>query len=85
MADDEESLDDILSTAATPEVETTTPEAEKPEGQNRDEHGRFAPKGDEQQPETEQPEGEQDHENEPEGTHNAPVEAVVAERRKRQR
>ena len=84
MADDEESLDDILSTAVTPEVETpTTPEAEQPEGRTRDEHGRFAPKaGDE--PDTEEPEGEPDHEDQPEGQHNAPVAAVAAERRKRQ-
>lgn len=83
MADDEESLDDILSTSATPEVGTTPPEAEQPQGVNRDEHGRFAPKaGDE--PETEQPEGEQEHEEEPEGEHNAPVAAVRAERQKRQ-
>lgn len=82
MADDEESLDDILSTAA-PVVETPPPEAEQPEGRNRDEHGRFAPKaGDE--PETEQPEGESEHEEQSEGEHNAPVASVVAERRKRQ-
>ena len=84
MADDEESLDDILSTAATPAVETPTPEAEQPEGRNRDEHGRFAPKEASDDPEPEQPEGEQDHEEEPEGEHNAPVAAVRAERQKRQ-
>lgn len=84
MADDEESLDDILSATETPEVENT-PEAEKPQGQNRDEHGRFAPKGEsEPEPDPEQPEGEQEHEEEPEGQHNAPVAAVAAERRKRQ-
>jgi len=84
MADDEESLDDILSTSATPVVDTPTPEAEQPQGINRDEHGRFAPKGDEQQPDALEPEGEQDHEEEPESQHNAPVAAVAAERRKRQ-
>ncbi len=84
MADDEESLDDILSPkgTTTPEIESSEVEPEKSEPA-RDEHGRFAPKGEAEpevgaeQPETpEEPEAEQEH--------NAPVGAVIAERRKAQ-
>lgn len=82
MADDDESLDDILSTPVkAPEAETPeTPEAEQPSGPVRDEHGRFAPKGDEEAEQIEQPEAEQGAEPE----HNAPIGAVMAERRKAQ-
>lgn len=83
MADDDESLDDILSTPSkntTPEIET--PEAEPvPSEPVRDEHGRFAPK------QEAEPEPEQVEEPAPETEHEqprAPVAAVVAERRGRQ-
>lgn len=84
MADDEESLDDILS----PSSKTTTPEIESTEAQPvtpepvRDEHGRFAPKAEEptvveEQPETpEQPEAEAEH--------GVPVGAMVEQRRRAQ-
>lgn len=84
MADDDESLDDILSGPVTPEIETEEPEQQ--EGQNRDEKGRFAPKGDETEPEvTDEPEGEPEaveHEGEPDKKQPPP--GVLEERRKRQ-
>jgi hypothetical protein len=82
MADDEESLDDILSTPATPVKEA--PEAETPAEPVRDEHGRFAPKHGDEEPEAPETPPEQVPDEEPEGEHNAPVASVVAERRKRQ-
>lgn len=81
MADDDESLDDILSTPGkAPEAEIPeTPEAEQP-GPVRDEHGRFAPKGEDEPEAHEEPEAEPGTEPE----HNAPIGAVMAERRKAQ-
>ena len=84
MADDDESLDEILSGNKTvPEITTEAqPESTEPA---RDEHGRFAPKeGEEAQPEAEAEQQEQPEAEAPEGEHDAPVAAVVAERRKRQ-
>lgn len=92
MADDEESLDDILSPskpvdthATTPEIESTEAEPEQQEGQNRDEKGRFASKDGEAAPEVEErPEGEPEtaeHEGEPD---KKPPPGVIEERRKRQ-
>ncbi len=82
MADDDESLDEILSTPIKPVAEVET-EVEQPTEPVRDEHGRFAPKGDEEEPEVteEQPEVVPEAETE---EHNAPVAAVIAERRKAQ-
>lgn len=82
MADDDESLDDILSAPVTPVTEGHEEQAEQPDGRLRDEHGRFAPKDEPEQPEDE--EGRPEPDDEPEGEHNAPVASVVAERRKRQ-
>lgn len=81
MADDDESLDDILSTPVTPVKEAPEEQAET-DGRVRDEHGRFAPKGEPEEPIDE--EGRPEPDEEPEGEHNAPVASVVAERRKRQ-
>lgn len=80
MADDDESLDEILSTPIKPAPEAE-PEVEQPAAPIRDEHGRFAPKGDEE-PEVTAEQPEEGHETDDE--HNAPVASVVAERRKRQ-
>jgi hypothetical protein len=84
MADDDESLDEILSTPIKQPVAEVEAEGEQPSEPVRDEHGRFAPKpGDEDEPEVteEQPEAEPEAETE---EHNAPVAAVIAERRKAQ-
>lgn len=81
MADDDESLDEILSAPVTTEPETT--EVEKPSEPVRDEHGRFAPKSGDGEP-NEPIEGEPGDEPPPETEHNAPVAAVIAERRKAQ-
>jgi hypothetical protein len=82
MADDDESLDEILSTPTKGSEAPQTEEQPAP-GPARDEHGRFAPKEGEEPPnveaEAEQPDAEQ-----PEAEHNAPVAAVIAERRKAQ-
>jgi len=82
MADDDESLDEILSTPIKPvaEVEAEVEQSSEPV---RDEHGRFAPKPGDEEPEVteEQPEVTPEAETE---EHNAPVAAVIAERRKAQ-
>lgn len=84
MADDDESLDDILSTSIPTESEVDPPEAAEPTGPSRDEHGRFAPKeASDHEVTTEEPEEPTDPET-PEGEHNTPVAAVIAERRKAQ-
>lgn len=88
MADDDESLDDILSNAAPAPAGGNRREAEAEQSTERprDEHGRFAPKAeapepeDDAEPEAEEPEPEPEAETE----HNAPVAAVIAERRKAQ-
>jgi hypothetical protein len=84
MADDDESLDEILS--GTPKAEPEAkPEAEpQPTDPPRDEHGRFAPKEGEETPEAATEEPEAEAEPQPEAEHNAPVAAVIAERRKAQ-
>lgn len=82
MADDDESLDEILSTPIKPVAEVEA-EVEQPSEPVRDEHGRFAPKPGDEEPEVteEQPEVTPEAETE---EHNAPVAAVIAERRKAQ-
>lgn len=79
MAADVESLDEILSGPSTSTPET--PEAEQPSALQRDDHGRFAPKGEAPEITAEQPEVP---EQEADGEHNAPVGVAIAERRKRQ-
>lgn len=80
MADDDESLDEILSGPVKAEPELT-PEVEKPSEPNRDDHGRYASREDEQ-PEVVAEQTEDAPE--PDAEHNAPVAAVIAERRKAQ-
>lgn len=87
MADDDESLDEILSGSAKPETaEPPDKTTEAPEASDvpRDEHGRFAPKEGEAEPEVDAEQPEATTEPEPEAEHNAPVAAVIAERRKGQ-
>lgn len=85
MADDNESLDEILSGNA-PQPETAEQQQPEPEAetanQPRDDHGRFAPKAGEGEPEVAEPDGPEAEQ--PEADHDAPVGALVAERRKRQ-
>lgn len=81
MADDDESLDEILSGTAT--AESVTTEEDKTAEPVRDEHGRFAPKSGEGELDAPTDDNPAD-EPQPEPEHNAPVAAVIAERRKAQ-
>ncbi len=86
MADDEESLDDILSPkgTTTPEIESTEAEPEVTDPP-RDEHGRFAPKQEQEaEPEAEQEEPPEAAEHEGEPDKRQPPPGVLEERRKRQ-